>query len=59
MRFSAILLFFCALPIASFAQEELPAEINALYNKYGGFEFAVTKADKRRIGALRVQRLET
>jgi magnesium and cobalt transporter len=26
---------------------------------FGGFEFAVTKADKRRIGALRVQRLET
>ena len=27
--------------------------------EYGGFEFSVTKADKRRIGALRVQRLET
>jgi magnesium and cobalt transporter len=26
---------------------------------FGGFEFSVTKADKRRIGALRVQRLET
>jgi len=26
--------------------------------EYGGFEFSVTKADKRRIGALRVQRLE-
>ncbi len=26
---------------------------------FGGFEFAVTKADKRRIGALRVQRVET
>ena len=25
--------------------------------EYGGFEFSVTKADKRRIGALRVQRL--
>ena len=25
---------------------------------FGGFEFSVTKADKRRIGALRVQRLE-
>jgi magnesium and cobalt transporter len=27
--------------------------------EYGGFEFSVTKADKRRIGSLRVQRLET
>ena len=27
--------------------------------EFGGFEFSVTKADKRRIGALRVQRLET
>ena len=26
--------------------------------EFGGFEFSVTKADKRRIGALRVQRLE-
>jgi magnesium and cobalt transporter len=26
---------------------------------FGGFEFSVTKADKRRIGALRVHRLET
>ena len=26
--------------------------------EYGGFEFSVTKADKRRIGSLRVQRLE-
>src|SRR5210317_2655183 len=27
--------------------------------EFGGFEFSVTKADKRRIGALRVHRLET
>ena len=46
MRFSAILLFFCALPIATFAQEELPAEISTLYNKYGGFEFAVMMMDR-------------
>ena len=46
MRFSTLLLLVCAFPFSFNAQEDLPDEIDALYSKYGGFDFAVMMMDR-------------
>lgn len=46
MRATLLSLFILLCPLGLLSQEELPAEIQAIHSKYGGFDFAVMMMDR-------------